>query len=122
MNTSRYFHIGHQNANKTYGYIENTVYQLDKLLLADKSSVQGKIFYLGDTPPYSIEEWANEIANELNIKIKRCPLFVVKLAANNNFYHHHLFHQRSRHLFFTNFSSCEIIIISPISPFHATYS
>ncbi|GHT43915.1 NDP-sugar dehydratase or epimerase [Bacteroidia bacterium] len=79
--TKRYFHIGHQSGTKTYGYVGNTVYQLDELLFADKSIVQGKIFYLGDMPPYSIEEWANEIANELNIKIRRCPLFVLKLAA-----------------------------------------
>lgn len=75
----KYFDFG-RTCTKTYGYVENTVYQLQKLLAAE--NVHNKIFYLGDNPPIQISEWANEISYEIGRKkIKRIPLFIMRAAA-----------------------------------------
>ena len=76
-----YFHIGHTACTKTYGYIENAVYQIEQLLFADTCDENNKVFYLGDKPPIYIEEWANQIATELGYKIKRFPLWSIRCAA-----------------------------------------
>jgi nucleoside-diphosphate-sugar epimerase len=77
----RYFHIGKKLCTKTYGYVGNTVYQIEKLLLCDTSDVNNKVFYLGDYEPTNIEEWADEIANILYYKIMRIPYSMVFMAA-----------------------------------------
>lgn len=77
----RYFHIGHRSATKTYGYVGNTVYQIDCILHTETKDENNKIFYIGDNPPIPIEDWANEIGNELGIKIPRMPYWLLKCAA-----------------------------------------
>ena len=77
----RYFHIGHKSATKTYGYVGNTVYQIDCILRTETKDENNKIFYIGDNPPIPIEDWANEIGNELGIKIPRMPFWLLKCAA-----------------------------------------
>ena len=76
-----YFHIGHTACTKTYGYIENAVYQIEQLLFADTNDENNKVFYLGDNPPIFIEEWANQIAHELGFKVPRVPFWIVKCGA-----------------------------------------
>lgn len=77
----RYFHIGHKGCTKTYGYIGNAVYQIEQILTQDTSDRDNKVFYIGDTPATNIEEWANEIAHEIGIRIIRMPLWVLRIAA-----------------------------------------
>ncbi|KOY50656.1 NAD-dependent epimerase/dehydratase family protein [Polaribacter dokdonensis] len=77
---NKYFHIGSSGCTKTYGFVLNTVYQIDKILLAKTTNKKNKVFYLGDHPPTNIETWANEIGTELNIKIKRMPFSLIKFA------------------------------------------
>lgn len=75
-----YFHIGHKSCKKTYGYVENAVYQIERILMSDTTNENNKVFYLGDQPAINIEEWANQIANELGKKIPRAPYFLIKCA------------------------------------------
>ena len=77
----RYFHIGRRSCTKTYGYIGNVVYQINELLFINKEKINKQIFYLGDIVPYNIEEWANEIAHEVGIKIIRVPYLCIKCLA-----------------------------------------
>jgi nucleoside-diphosphate-sugar epimerase len=77
----QYFHIGKKSCTKTYGYVGNTAYQIERLLLCDTSDNNNKVFYLGDYDPTNIEEWANEIADILQYKIIRISYCVVFLAA-----------------------------------------
>ena len=68
-----YFHIGKIKCHKTYGYIGNTVYQIEQLLFTETSDKNNKVFYLGDEPSYEINEWADEIASEiLGLKFLLC--------------------------------------------------
>lgn len=76
-----YFHIGHRSCTKTYGYIENTTYQIDQILTSPTLDTDNKVFYLGDEPPIFIEEWANQIASVLGRKVPRVPFILIRLAA-----------------------------------------
>ena len=76
-----YFHIGHKGCTKTYGYIGNAVYQIEKILTHDTGDKDNKVFYIGDNPATNIEEWANEIAHEIGIHIIRMPLWLLRIAA-----------------------------------------
>lgn len=81
VKAGRYFHIGHSSCTKTYGYIENAVYQIDCLLNTPTPDKDDKVFYLGDRPPIFIEEWANQISSQLGSKVHRMPLWLVHIAA-----------------------------------------
>jgi nucleoside-diphosphate-sugar epimerase len=77
----RYFHFGKKSSTKTFGFIENIVYQIDSILLASSETFDRNIFYLGDYEPSNINDWSNEIANELGITIKTIPYQLIKIAA-----------------------------------------
>lgn len=76
-----YFHIGNIKCYKTYGYIGNAVYQIEQLLFNETKDKKNKVFYLGDEPAYEINEWADEIANELGFKVPIMPVWFVKCLA-----------------------------------------
>lgn len=76
-----YFHIGHHSCTKTYGYVENAVYQIHQILTHPTKNENHKIFYLGDEPAIPIEEWANQIAKELGRKVPRVPFWLIRTAA-----------------------------------------
>ncbi len=80
--SEKYFHPGNSSCKKTFGYVGNTVYQIDKLLFAEKERIRNKVFYLGDMPPISISQWANEIAKIGNVnKPKTIPIKIFKFFA-----------------------------------------
>lgn len=71
--SKKYFHMGSKACKKTYGYIDNFIYQLKSVLYATPADINKKVFYLGDYEPYDITLWANEIAAEKGIKIPNVP-------------------------------------------------
>lgn len=75
-----YFHMGKRACKKTYGYVDNTIYQIMSILNADEEKVNRKVFYLGDYESYNITEWANEIAKFEDIKISNIPYSCFKIA------------------------------------------
>ncbi|KOP39492.1 MULTISPECIES: NAD(P)-dependent oxidoreductase [unclassified Flavobacterium] len=77
----RYFHIGNRGCTKTYGFVGNAVYQIENILFTETRNEEEKVFFIGDDPATNIEEWGNEVADELGSKIKKVPYFVVKGAA-----------------------------------------
>ena len=81
VKAGRYFHVGHRSCTKTYGYIENAVYQIDRILMTPTVDEADKVFYLGDQPPVFIEEWANQIAAELGRRVPRVPFWMMRCAA-----------------------------------------
>lgn len=76
-----YFHIGHIKCHKTYGYIGNAIYQIEQLLMTDTPDENNKVFYIGDEPAYEINEWADEIAQELGFTVPTMPVWFVKMLA-----------------------------------------
>jgi nucleoside-diphosphate-sugar epimerase len=79
--SKKYFHIGNKLYTKTYGYIGNAVYRIERILLSDTLSDNNKIFYIGDYVPPNIEEWADEIAKILNFKVVRVPYCLMLTVA-----------------------------------------
>jgi nucleoside-diphosphate-sugar epimerase len=43
MISKKYFHIGDRGCTKTYGFVENAVYQIDSILFANKYSINEKM-------------------------------------------------------------------------------
>lgn len=78
--THKYFHMGSKACTKTYGYIDNTVYQILSLANSSPETINKKVFYLGDWPGYDISEWADEIAKCIGIKIPRIPYLFFQLV------------------------------------------
>lgn len=77
-----YFHPGNYNPKKSFGYVKNSIYQLDKLMHAPKDKVHCKTFYLCDYPPLQLREWSELIRREMNVKrIRTYPIFLLKAAA-----------------------------------------
>jgi GlcNAc-P-P-Und epimerase len=77
--SQKYFDFS-RTCTKTYGFVENTIFQIEKLLHSDLADF--KTLYLGDTPAIKISEWANQISLEFgNGPIKKIPFFLIKSAA-----------------------------------------
>jgi nucleoside-diphosphate-sugar epimerase len=76
-----FFHIGNIKCYKTYGYIGNSIYQIETLLFTETPDENNKVFYIGDEPAYEINEWADEIAKELGFKVEKMPCFLIRCAA-----------------------------------------
>jgi GlcNAc-P-P-Und epimerase len=76
----RYFQPGEHLATKTFGYVSNTVYQVLRLLQHDLPPEQA--VYLGDLPPVSISQWAEEIAARAGVPPPRkVPDMIGDIAA-----------------------------------------
>jgi len=75
-----YLKIAGDSATKTFGYIGNTVCQLDRLLFIDEHLINKKTFYLGDDPPLNINAWADIISAKLNRRIPSIPRIVFRGA------------------------------------------
>lgn len=75
-----YLHLGKKACKKTYGYIDNAVYQILSILDAKPDIVNRSVYYIGDYAPYDITEWANEIAAHEGMKIPQIPFFLFFLA------------------------------------------
>lgn len=72
-----YFHFSKKPCYKTYGYVGNSIYQIEQLLFNETSDNDNKVFYIGDSPVYNIDEWADEIAYELGFKIPKIPFWLI---------------------------------------------
>lgn len=66
-----YLHPRGVRSLKTYGYVGNTVFQIDRLLRAPGQATVGKVFYLGDYVPLELYAWALLISRSLGV---RAPL------------------------------------------------
>ena len=77
-----YFHPKNLEIRKSFGYVGNTVYQLECLMHAPRQMVNLKTFYLADYEPIEVMTFANQIASEFNVrKPIFLPLFLLKVVA-----------------------------------------
>lgn len=74
-----YFHMGKRACRKTYGYVDNAIYQIMSILTAEPEKVNGNVYYLGDYEAYPITDWANEIARMECIHIPHVPYWCFKV-------------------------------------------
>lgn len=77
-----YFHPKGKKVLKSFGYVGNSVYQINCLLNASLDSVSEKVFYLCDHSPIEISEWAAIIQSEFGVsRYKEVPDYVLRFAA-----------------------------------------
>jgi nucleoside-diphosphate-sugar epimerase len=77
-----YVHPSGRDARKSFGYVENTVYQLQKLAVCSPSEVHGRTFLLADYPPLSVRSWATLIQEALGARrIRSVPIPMLKAVA-----------------------------------------
>jgi len=77
-----YFNISGFNPIKSFGFVGNTIYQLERLFLSQSNKVDRRTLYLTDYPPIRVNEWSEII----RIRMKRplistIPYFVAKIGA-----------------------------------------
>ena len=78
----RYVHPARRDARKSYGYVENTVHQLQRLAARPPSEVHGRTFVVADYPPVSVRAWAESIREALGARpIRSVPVPLLKGAA-----------------------------------------
>lgn len=69
------------NPKKSFGFVYNTIYQIEKIMLAPKEEIV-QHYYLTDYPPIKLENWANMVAVEFNKRQTiQIPMIILKLAA-----------------------------------------
>lgn len=78
----RFFHIGKGPLYKSYGYIENSIFQYLQFLRANGEAIHGKTFYIADYQPLSLRNWINELALGFEVgKVKTLPVLLARKAA-----------------------------------------
>jgi nucleoside-diphosphate-sugar epimerase len=76
-----YVHPGRRTVRKAYGYVENTVYEIERLMAQPAADVHGQTFLLADYPAVSVREWAELIRERLGARrIRSVPIPVLRAA------------------------------------------
>lgn len=76
-----YLHPGSKSVIKSYGYVGNSVFQIRKLLEADKALIHGKTFYISD-PPMDLRLWVGEVSKALvNRDVRVVPRWLMWVGA-----------------------------------------
>jgi GlcNAc-P-P-Und epimerase len=79
--SGRYFHPGAREIYKSFGYVGNSVYELDQLMQADVAVIHRQTFYLEDYPPINVRHMANHIQETLQVKkIRTLPILPLRAA------------------------------------------
>jgi len=82
IRAGRYVHPARRDSRKSYGYVENTVYQLQQLAACPPSDVHGRTFVIADYPPVSVQAWAESIQETLGAHpIRTVPVPLLRGAA-----------------------------------------
>lgn len=82
VRSGRYFHAGSRTGRKHMGYIENTVFQIRRLVEAPAAALERKIFYLGDYEAVEVRRWADEFRRAFGSRrIPTLPRALARVAA-----------------------------------------
>jgi GlcNAc-P-P-Und epimerase len=77
-----YVHPKGLRVRRSYGFVYNTVYQLDCLGRALDTELIGKTFYLADYQAIELKAWADKIQESLKVRpIKEVPFLLIRIAA-----------------------------------------
>lgn len=81
----RYFHITFSEILKSYSYVENACFQIEKLINAKTNDVNNKTFYLCDYYPIEVKSWVNMFAFYFGVKKPIALPYVISLIIVNVF-------------------------------------
>ena len=81
MRKGLYFHPGRQRVIRSYGYVGNVVWQIGRILHADRSAMDGRVFYVGDRP-FDLKVWVEAVSRELTgRRVRYIPSWLVRALA-----------------------------------------
>ncbi len=81
MRKGLYFHPGRKKVVRSYGYVGNVVWQIDRMLSAPRAVVDGGVFYVGDRP-IDLKMWVEAVSRELTGKhVRYIPTWLVRALA-----------------------------------------
>lgn len=81
MVQGKYFHPSSDPVIRSYGYVKNVVWQIEKLLQTDAAAVNGKVFYVADGNMRQYE-WINAFARKLTGRdVRTLPVSCIHLLA-----------------------------------------
>jgi len=79
---SRYIHPADLIIKKSFGYVGNSVYQIDKLLFSQTQAHLRKTFFLCDYQSIEVKKWADLIAQRMDKpRVKSVPVFFLNVIA-----------------------------------------
>jgi len=81
MRKGLYFHPSNQKVIRSYGYVGNVVWQIDRMLMLPKEQMNGKVYYVGDQP-FDLRIWVDAISKRLTGKpVRYIPSWLVRSIA-----------------------------------------
>lgn len=76
-----FFIPARHNPKKSFGFVLNTVYQLEKMLFAPSGTLE-QHYYLTDYPPLELKDWANMVSEAFGKKsVPEIPMGLLKAVA-----------------------------------------
>lgn len=82
VRAGRYVHPRGRRVLKSFGYVGNSVHQIDALLHAPVEAVHGRTLYLGDDPPIEVLDLAGLIRHAFDAPpVRSVPLGVLRVGA-----------------------------------------
>lgn len=77
-----YIHTGNIKTLKQWGFVGNTIFQVDKLIHADPEYVHKKTYYLADYQPIDLRVFADQVREAIGAKpIRTIPDGLLKMIA-----------------------------------------
>lgn len=77
-----YLHPRGTRIRKSFGFVGNTVFQLDRLMSCDEPLINGKTIYLCDYTPIEVHHWAKLIQEAMQVRpFYEVPLPVLRACA-----------------------------------------
>lgn len=77
-----YIHPKNKKIYKSFGFVGNSIFQLDKLIHAESQDISEKLFYLCDYTPIEVSKWAEEIQSNFGVdKFKEVSPALLKFLA-----------------------------------------
>lgn len=81
MRKGLYFHPSKKNVIRSYGYVGNMVWQIDRMVTLPLEQMDKKVFYVGDKP-FDLITWVDMISRELTGKpVRIIPTWLIRLIA-----------------------------------------
>jgi GlcNAc-P-P-Und epimerase len=78
-----YMHPWRRRIHRSYGFVMNSVMQLDRLTQVNGASLLGHTLYLADYEPIELKKWATTIQRALGARpVKEIPLWLLQIGAN----------------------------------------
>ena len=81
MRKGLYFHPSRRKVIRSYGYVGNVVWQMDRILRLPAERMNGRVFYVGD-PPFDLRTWVEAVSKALTGRsVRYIPTWVVRSLA-----------------------------------------